>query len=225
MTILYILLAIIAFYLWRIYNQKEEEKESIVSKKRDAEYEAEYEQNRKEKFKDYPHLIDKIDDSWIEVFSLQSNIDGKDYLLKAMFYLMLGESTKIDYSEGSVKYDSLFDATKELLEHLEKFHEGSVVEHEIALATYWQLAATRMGELVKENPNTGSLKSGTHTSEVAGEKVEAEPFTDIEKIASWFPKKANHPAHEITFFNKDGSFPRESKGSALIDEKMSALGL
>ena len=29
-----------------------------------------------------------------------------------MFYLMLGESTKIDYSEGSVKYDSLFDATK-----------------------------------------------------------------------------------------------------------------
>jgi len=82
-----------------------------------------------------------------------------------------------------------------------------------------------MGELVKENPNTGSLSSGAHTSEVAGEKVEAEPFTDIEKITSWFPKKANHPVHEITFFDKDGSFPRESKGSSLIDEKMSALGL
>ncbi len=221
MTILYIILAIIAYYIYRIYRQKEDEKEAVADEK----FDAEWEQKRKEKFKDYPHLIDKIDDSWIEVFSRQSNIDGKDYLLKAMFYLMLGESTKIDYSEGSVKYDSLWDVTKELLEHLEKFHEGSVVEHEIALATYWQLAATKMGELVKENPNTGSLKSGAHTSEVAGEKVEAEPFTDIEKIASWFPKKANHPAHEITFFNKDGSFPRESKGSALISEKMSALGL
>lgn len=221
MILLYILLAVIAYILWRIYRQKENEKDAIYNEKLDAEHE----QARKEKFKDYPHLFEKIDDSWIEVFSRQSNIDGKDYLLKSMFYLMLGESTKIDYSEGSVKYDSLFDATKELLEHLEKFHEGSVVEHEIALATYWQLAATKMGELVKENPNTGSLKSGAHTSGVAGEKVEAEPFTDIEKIASWFPKKANHPAHEITFFNKDGSFPRESKDSTLIDEKIKALGL
>jgi len=221
MTLLYILLAIIAYILWRIYRQKEDEKETIANEK----FDAEWEQKRKEKFKDYPHLFEKIDDSWIELFAHQSNIDGKNYLLKSMFYLMLGESTKIDYSEGSVKYDSLFDATKELLEHLEKFHEGSVVEHEIALATYWQMAATKMGELVKENPNTGSLSSGDHTSAVAGEEVETEPFTDIEKIASWFPKKANHPANEITFFNKDGSFPRESKGSALIDEKMSALGL
>ena len=181
MTFIYILLAIIAFILWKIYRQKEDAKDTIYNEKLDVEHE----QARKEKFKDYPHLFEKIDDSWIEVFSRQSNIDGKDYLLKSMFYLMLGESTKIDYSEGSVKYDSLFDATKELLEHLEKFHEGSVVEHEIALATYWQLAATKMGELVKENPNTGSLKSGVHTSEVAGEKVEAEPFTDIEKIASF----------------------------------------
>lgn len=221
MTILYILLAIIAYYIYRIYRQKEDEKDAIANEKSDAEYE----ERRKEKFKDYPHLFDKIDDSWIEVFSRQSNIDGKDYLLKSMFYLMLGESTKIDYSEGSVKYDSLFDVTKELLEHLEKFHEGSVVEHEIALATYWQLAATKMGELIKERPNTGSLSSGAHTAEIEGEELEKAPFTDIEEIASWFPKKSNHPTHEITFFNKDGSFPRESKGSALIDEKMSALGL
>lgn len=221
MTLIIIILAFIVYMLWRIYHQKENEKEAVINEKLDVEYE----QNRKERFKNYPHLFEKIDDSWIEVFSRQSNIDGKDYLLKSMFYLMLGESTKIDYSEGSTKYDSLFDATKELLEHLEKFHEGSVVEHEIALATYWQLAATKMGELVKENPNTGSLKSGAHTSEVAGEKVEAEPFTDIEKIASWFPKKANHPVHEITFFNKDGSFPRKSKGSAFINKKMDALGL
>ena len=222
MTFIYILLAIIAFILWKIYRQKEDEKDATYNEKLDAEHE----QARKEKFKDYPHLFEKIDDSWIEVFSRQSNIDGKDYLLKSMFFLMVGESTKIDYSEGSTKYDSLWDATKELLEHLEKFHEGSVVEHEIALATYWQLAATRMGELIKEKPNTGSLSSAdAHTSPINGEELEKAPFTDIEKIASLFPKKANHPAHEITFFNKDGSFPRESKGSALIDEKMSALGL
>src|SRR3989344_224670 len=221
MIILYIILAIIAYYIYRIYRQKEDEKDAIANEKSDAEYE----KNRIEKFKDYPHLIDKIDDSWIEVFSRQSNIDGKDYLLKSMFYLMLGESTKIDYSEGSVKYDSLFDVTKELLEHLEKFHEGSVVEHEIDLATYWQLAATKMGELIKERPNTGSLSSGAHTAEIEGEELEKAPFTDIEKISELFPKKANHPAHEITFFNKDGSFPRESKGSVLIDEKMSVIGI
>jgi len=221
MTLLYILLAIIAYILWRIYRQKENEKEAIANEKADAEYG----QRRKEKFKDYPHLFGKIDDSWIQIFAEQSNIDGKDYLLKSMFFLMVGESTKIDYSDGSVKYDSLWDATKELLEHLEKFHEGSVVEHEIALATYWQLAATKMGELIKEKPNTGSLSSGAHTAEIEGEELEKAPFTDIEKIASLFPKKANHPAHEITFFNKDGSFPRESKGSALIDEKIKTLGL
>lgn len=216
-----ILLAIIAYFLYRIYRQKQDVIDQEASEKSDAEYE----KNRKEKFKNYPYLFEKIDDSWIEVFSRQSNIDGKDYLLKSMFYLMLGESTKIDYSEGSVKYDSLFDVTKELLEHLEKFHEGSVVEHEIALATYWQSAATKMGELIKERPNTGSLSDDAHTSPIEGEELEKAPFTDIEKIVSFFPKKANHPAREITFFNKDGSFPRESKGSALIDEKISALGI
>ncbi len=112
---------------------------------------------------------------------------------------MVGESTKIDYSEGSMKYDSLWDATKELLEHLEKFHEGTVVEHEIALATYWQLAATKMGELIEARPNTGSLSSGAHTAEIEGEEVEKAPFTDIENIVSLFPKKANHSEKEITF--------------------------
>lgn len=220
-TIGIILLAIIAYFLYKIYNQKAEEKAEIANEKN----EAECERNRKEKFKDYPHIFEKINDSWIELFAHQGNIDGKDYLLKSMFYLMLGESTKIDYSEGSMKYDSLWDITKELLEHLEKYHEGSILEHEIALATYWQLTATRMGELIKEKPNTGSLSSGAHTAEIEGAELEKAPFTDIEKIASWFPKKANHPAHEITFFNKDGSFPRESKGSEIIDKKMEALGL
>lgn len=219
MTILYIILAIIAYYIYRIYRQKEDEKEAIANEKSDAEYE----QNRKEKFKDYPHLFEKIDDSWIQVFD--SQVKNGIPLLKVMFFLMVGESTKIDYSEGSMKYDSLWDVMKELLEHLEKFHEGSITEHEIALTTYWQLAATKMGELIKENPNTGSLSSGAHTSPIAGGKLEVAPFTDIEKIASLFPKKANHPTKEITFFDKDGSFPRKSEGSALIDKKITALGL
>ncbi len=221
MTLVIILLAIIAFILWRIYRQKEDEKDAIANEKSDAEYE----ESRKERFKDYPHLFNKVDDTWIQVFAQQGNIDGKSYLLKAMFFLMVHESTRLDYSEGSMKYDSLWNATKELLEHLEKYHEGSVLEHEIALATYWQLAATRMGELIEARPNTGSLSSGAHTAEMEGEELEKAPFTDIEKIAGFFPKKANHSEKEITFYNEDGSFPRESKGSAEIDKKVKALGI
>lgn len=219
MILLYILLAIIAYYIYRIYRQKEDEKEAIANEKFDAEYEA----KKKEEYKDYPHLYGKLEGNWLEVFALHAKTPG--HLLKLMFYLMLGESTKIDYSEGSQKYDTLWDCSKELLEHLEKYHEGTTAEHEIALCTYWQIAATEVGELIKKKPNTGSLSSGAHTAEIEGKEIEAEPFTNIDKIASLFPKKVNHPAKEITFFNADGSFPRESKGSALIDKKMSDLGL
>jgi hypothetical protein len=219
MSIIYILLAIIAYFLYRIYRQKEDEKEAVANEKSDAEYE----QRRKEKFKDYPHIFNKVDDNWIQVFAHHGETPG--HLLKMMFYLMLGESTRIDYSEGSVKWDTLWDCSNELLEHLEKYHEGSSTEHEIAICAYWQVAAEEMGKLIEENPNTGSLSSGKHTSEVAGAKLEASPFTDINKIAGWFPKKANHPAHEISFFNKDGSFPRKSTGSNHIDERMRAIGL
>ena len=125
-----------------------------------------------------------------------------------------------------MKYDGLWDCSKELLEHLEKYHEGTVTEHEIALCTYWQIAATEVGEILKKKPNTKSLSSpDAHTAEIEGKEIEAEPFTNIDKITSLFPKKANHPAKEITFFNADGSFPRESKGSALINKKISDLGL
>jgi len=202
-----ILLAVIAYFLWKIYRQKEDEKEQIAEEK----FEIGWEQRQKEKFKDYPHLYGKIDDTWLEVFSRQHEIGTP--LLKMAFFLMLGESTKIDYSEGSMKWDSLWDSSKELLEHLEKYHGGSTAEHEVAICTYWQIAAEAVGELIKENP------------EIEGSKLEVAPYTDIEKIAHLFPKKANHPAKEITFFNDDGSFPKESKGSELIDEKISALGL
>ncbi len=205
--IVVILLAIIAYILWRIYRQKEEEKEAVANEKS----EAEWEQERKERFKDYPHLYGKLEGNWLDVFAMQAE-KGLP-LLKIAFFLMLHESTKIDYSEGSLKWDTLWNSTEELLEHLEKFHEGSVVEHEIAVTTYWQIAAGAVGELIKENPA------------IEGSKLEVEPYTNIEKIAALFPKKANHPPKEITFFDEKGGFPRESKSSPHIRAKMKALGL
>ncbi|MCI0566067.1 hypothetical protein L0Y46_02605, partial [bacterium] len=133
MTFIYILLAIIAFILWKIYRQREDEKEQIASEK----FDAEWEEKKKEEFKDYPHLWGKLEGNWLEVFA-NHHKNGLP-LLKIAFLLMLGESTKIDYSEGSLKYDSLWDCSKELLEHLEKYHEGTTAEHEIALCTYWQI--------------------------------------------------------------------------------------
>lgn len=117
------------------------------------------------------------------------------------------------YSEGSFKWDTFWDLSEELLEHLEKFHEGSTVEHEIAIVTYWQVASEAVGELVKES------------SEIEGSKLEVEPYTNITKIVSLFPKKDNHPAKEISFTDEKGTFPRESKGSAYIHDKLKALGL
>jgi hypothetical protein len=205
--IIVILLAVIALILWRIYRQKENEKETTANEK----FDAELGQKQKEKFKNYPYLYGKLEGSWLEVFA--QHYENGLPLLKLAFLLMLGESTKIDYSEGSMKWDSLWDASKELLEHLGKYHEGSTAEHEIAVCTYWQVAAEAVGELVKENP------------EIEGKKIEVEPYTNIDKIVLLFPRKNNHPAKEISFFSADGSFPRESKGSALIDEKIKALGL
>lgn len=218
-TTVVILLAVIVYFLWKIYRQREVEKEEIVNEKLDVKFE----QGQKEKFKDYPHLYGKLEGSWLDVFA--SQFEKGLPLLKVAFLLMIQESTKIDFSEGSLKYDMLWPVSEELLEHLEKFHEGSIAEHEIAVTTYWQIAATKVGELIKNKPNTESLSSGAHTAEIEGKEIETEPFTNIDKIASLFPKKANHPAKEITFFDEKGSFPRESKGSAIIKEKLSKLGL
>lgn len=207
MTILYILLVIIAYFLYKIYRQKEDEKQVIAEEKFYAGWEA----KKKEELKDYPHLWGKLRDNWLEVFA-NHHKRGLP-LLKLSFLLMLEGTTKFDFSEGSMKYDTLWDCTLELLEHLEKHHKGSIAEHEIAVCTYWQIAAGAAEDVTKENP------------EVDGKKLEAEPFTDIEKIASIFPKKPNHPTKEITFFDEKGLFPRESKGSVLIDKKIKALGL
>lgn len=207
MTFVYILLAIIAFILWKIYRQREEEKEAAEAEKFDAEWEA----KKKEELKDYPHLYGKLESNWLEVFA-HHHQNGTP-LLKLAFMLMLGESTKIDFSEGSMKWDNLWDLTEELLEHLDKYHEGSTAEHEIAVCTYWQVAAEAVSELVKENP------------EIEGSKMEVAPFTNIKDIPALFPKKADHPDEEITFTDEKGVFPRESKGSEQIKAKMKKQGL
>ena len=206
-----ILLAVIAYMLWRIYRQRENEKIEIADKEADKEFEIEREQERKERFKDYPHLLGKLEGNWLDVFALDA--ENKLPLLKLAFMLMLPESVKMDLSEGSMKYDNLWGLTEELLEHLEKFHEGSVIEHEIAVCTYWQICATAVGELIKENP------------EIEGKKLEVEPYTNIKKIVDLFPKKSNHPAKEISFVDEKGVFPRKSKGSVYISGKMKAQGL
>lgn len=202
-----ILLAIIAYILWRIYRQREDEKIEIANEK----FEAEFEQKRKEKFKAYPHLYGKLEGNWLDVFAMHA--ERGTPLLKLAFFLMLEESTKIDFSEGSFKWDALWPLTEELLEHLDKFHEGSIVEHEIAVAAYWQVAAEAVSELIKENPK------------IEGSKLEVEPYTNIKKIVSLFPKKSNHPVEEISFLDEKGIFPRESKGSAQIKEKLKTLGI
>jgi hypothetical protein len=123
MILIYILLAIIAFILWKIYHQKESDKQAIADEKSDAEWE----QKQKEKFKDYPYLYGKIEGKWLEVFA--HHAENNLPLLNVAFMLYLQESTKIDFSEGAQKWDMLWDLTEEILEDLEKHHEGTAIEH------------------------------------------------------------------------------------------------
>ncbi|PIV50940.1 hypothetical protein COX67_04790 [Candidatus Falkowbacteria bacterium CG_4_10_14_0_2_um_filter_36_22] len=204
MTLLYILLAIIAYILWRIYRQKEEEKEQIADEKYDAEWEA----KKKEEHKDYPHLIGNIDYTWLKLFGklyIEKNISH----LNAAFSMYLKESnnTKLDM-EVDMLFNSVWDLTEELLEHLETYHESTKYENEIAIITYWQLIAEEAESFVGKDME--AIKKAFRTT----------PFTDIEKISSFFPKKDNHPDKELSFRDEKGEFPRESKGSKLIHDRI-----
>ena len=216
MTLVYILLAIIAYILWRIYQQKEEEKEQIANEKFDAEWEV----KKKEEFKDYPHLIGKVDYTWLELFGrLYVETDknhpgrwqngGSPHLNAAfMMYLKEANNTKLDIIEVDHLFDSLWDLTEEFIEHLEKYHESTKYEYEIAIISFWQLVAQEAESFMGKD------------FEVIKKMFQSTPFTDIEKIASWFPKKDNHPDKEILFRDENGNFPRESKGSKLIHDRI-----
>ncbi len=201
-TLAIILLAVIAFILWRIYRQREQERAEVAAEK----FEAKREQMEKEMRTKYPHVLNKLESNWDEVFIHHAERGAP--LLNLAFLLYLGESTKIDLSEGSQKWDTLWDLTEELLEHLETYHEGSTTEHLIAVCAYWQVAAEAVGELVKENP------------EIEGSKMEVEPYTSIAKITALFPKKSHHPDNEIMFHDPEGKFPRESKGAKSVHDRI-----
>ncbi|MEN9582575.1 MAG: hypothetical protein RL641_529 [Candidatus Parcubacteria bacterium] len=217
MTILYILLAIIAYYIYRIYRQKEDEREAVADEKFDAEWEA----KKKEEFKDFPHLIGKVDYTWLELFGrlyveTEKNNPGRwqnggSPHLNAAFMMYLRESnnTERDIIEVDHLFDSLWDLTEELFEHLEKYHESTEYENEIAIITFWQLAVSE----------AESFKGKDF--ETIKKMFQSAPFTDIEKIPLWFPKKDNHPAKELSFRDKEGNFPRESDGSKIIHERIS----
>lgn len=217
MIILYILLAIIAYYLYRIYRQKEDEKQTIADEKFDAEWEA----KKKEEFKDFPNLIGKVDYTWLELFGrlyVETNKkhpgrwqNGGSPHLNAAFTMYLRESnnTERDMIEVDHLFDSLWDLTEELYEHLEKYHESTKWEFEIAIISFWQIVAQE----------AESFKGKDF--ETIKKMFQSTPFTDIENIASWFPKKDNHPAKELSFRDKEGNFPRESEGSKIIHERIS----
>jgi hypothetical protein len=209
MTLIYILLAIIAYILWRIYRQKEDEKQQIANEK----FEAEWEQNKKEEFKDYPHLIGNVNYTWLELFGKLYVEKGMPHL-KAAWYIYVKEAnnTKLDMEVDGL-FDSLWDLSEELLEHLEKYHESTKYEYEIAIIAYWQNAAEKAGEFIGKDLET--IK----------DMFQSSPFTDIQKIPSWFPKKSDHPATEISFSDEKSVFPRESVGSEIVKQKLKDFGL
>jgi hypothetical protein len=210
MTLLYILLAVIAYILWRIYRQREEEKEQIASEK----FDADWEQKKREEFKDYPHLIGNINDTWLELFGKLYVEKGYSHLKAAwLIYFKEANNSKLDMEVDHL-FDSLWNLSEELLEHLEKYHESSKYEYEIAILTYWQIIAEKSDSLIGKDIE--SIKK----------IFQSPPFSDIQKIVTWFPKIQDHPKDEISFIDeKTDLFPRESKGSAHIHEKLKALGL
>jgi hypothetical protein len=181
------------------------EKERITSEK----FNAEWEQIRKEEFKNYPHLIGKVDYAWLELF-------GKVFVEKDMshinaaflIYAKEANNTKLDIIEVDHLFDSLWDLSEELLEHLEKYHESTKYEYEIAILAFWQIAAQGADSFVGKDIETIT------------KMFQSAPFTDIEKIPSWFPKKDNHPVKELSFRGENANFPRKSEGSKLIHERI-----
>ncbi len=210
MTILYIFLAIIAFILWKIYRQKEDEKQATADEKFDAEWEIKKEAEKKEKFKDYPHLIGNMDDSYLEIYAHRKELNLKQAWQS---YAYEANNPKSDSAEVDMLFHSLWDITEEFLEHLEKYHESTKHEYEIAINNYWRIVAEEAKSF--DGKDTETIKKIFQSS----------PFTDIQKIALWFPKKSNHSEKEITFIDENGNFPRKSEGSKLIDERLKALGL
>jgi len=210
--IIVILLVIIAYILWRIYRQKEEEKEAISKTElmiEDEKFEAKWEGEQKEKFKKYPHLLGNIDYNLLELYGELYVEKGWPHLQMAFAkYVDIANNTSPGIDDADFLFHSLWDITEELLEHLEKYHDSSRYEYEIAISVYWQNVAEKAESFVGKDLE--SIK----------QEFQSSPFTDMQEIISWFPKKNNHPSKEITFVDEMGFFPRKSKGSIYINKKI-----
>ena len=170
---------------------------------------------REEKFGGkYPHLVGNIENSWLEVFGGMYVEKGLPHLRAAEnMYLVADNNTKQDVEVDFILCD-LWDLTNELLEHLEKYHESTEYEYEIAVVNYWQQVSTEAESFDGEN-----------NQEVIRRKFQNPPYTDLQEIVLWFPKKKNHPKSEIkfnlTYVNKKpGPLPRKTKFPDFIKKKL-----
>jgi hypothetical protein len=205
--IIIILLVVIAYYLYKIYSQKEGE----IGEARDKAYQEESEKEFKEKYQGkYTYLIGKIENSWLEtfVYNLEHGVPIHKLAYRLYFDAVYHrEKSKSHSNSGAEVYwidtgfDNLWNLTEELLEHLEKYHEGTKNEFEIAVAHYWQIAASEAKSFTDETDR-----------EVIIRKFQSAPFSNLSDIISWFPKKQGHPKDEISFVDKKTDlFPRKSK--------------
>lgn len=213
-TAIVILLAVIAYILWKSLKLKEQEREEHLAAEWDREQKNKAEATRQK----YPYITGKANPNWIELFGERINDSSRERLLKMAWLLYMGELKNVPH-EGElivseIDYDNLWCLTEELYEHLEKYHQGNKIEKMIALAAYWQEAATKVGEIFEINPKF------TNT------EFDKPPFTDLEKIVHWFPKNTDHPVEEFSCReSKTGKFPRGSSGSEYTHEEMKRQGV
>ena len=164
----------------------------------------------------YPHLVGKIENSWLELFGkkyLEMSVSHPHLRAAQNIYLKADNNTKQDVEVDFLLCD-LWDLTNVLLEHLEKYHESNEYEYEIAIVNYWQKVATEAESFDGEN-----------NQEVIRRKFQTPPYIDLQEIVTWFPRKKNHPKSEIKFNfsyvnKKAGPLPRKTKFPDFIEKKL-----
>ena len=123
----------------------------------------------------YPHLVGKIENSWLGVFGeayLKMSVSHPHLRAAQNIYIKADNNTKQDNEVDFLLCD-LWDHTNELLEHLEKYHESNKYEFEIAVVNYWQQVA-----------NEAESFDGENNQEVIRRKFQNPPYTDLQEISS-----------------------------------------
>ncbi len=215
-----ILIAIVIFIVGFLIFQAIEKNNALKQKELEETSNKAYREDQKEEEKEfrekyqkkYPHLVGNMEDSTlITLSSLGVNLKKGSSFLQGACNMYLRACVQQDHN-ADFMFGDLWDLTEELLEHLEKYHEVSNQEHEMAIFNYW-------GMLESE----ADLLRGLTDPKVIREKFQSPSFTNLQEIVSWFPKKKLHPKSEISFVDeKTGLFPRKSKGSDFIEKKLKA---